>query len=194
MDLSLYRETELEHWISIRYQQHGILTANDLEIEHVAEAFGIDIVIYQGKPFSCNISNVIFLPHCIDKETQRLIFFHELCHVLRHAGDQTQMHELFHQQQEMEAERFLAYAAAPFFMIAAIDLEESLKDAVEQISSEFHLPHTIAHARLIQIQNRILHHILWMDDFQRNLVSKTLTLSEATQSLLQKLHTQLNKE
>lgn len=156
MDLSLYYETELEQWISSRYIQHGILRPSDLDIDEVSAAFEVDLVEYEGPPFSCNTTDVIFLPKRMDTLTKRLVFFHELCHVLRHAGNQRHMPELFLQQQEIEAERFLQYAAAPFYMIKELPLGEGQKEVVELISSEFKLPYKFSYARLLQIQNRIL--------------------------------------
>ncbi|MCY9577897.1 ImmA/IrrE family metallo-endopeptidase [Paenibacillus alvei] len=42
-------------------------------------------------------------------------FLHELCHLLRHAGNQTIMPEQFTQAQEAEADAFTMYAAMPNF-------------------------------------------------------------------------------
>ncbi|WP_068616431.1 ImmA/IrrE family metallo-endopeptidase [Paenibacillus tuaregi] len=159
MDLSLYCETELEDWISSRYIEHGIHHPADLNIEEICAAFAVDLVEYEGPPFSCNQNDVIFLPKRMDARVRRVVFFHELCHVLRHAGNQKHMPELFLQHQEMEAERFLQYAAAPFFMIKELPLSESQKESVDIIASEFSLPYELAYNRLLQIQNRILNQV-----------------------------------
>ncbi|RUT36346.1 ImmA/IrrE family metallo-endopeptidase [Paenibacillus zeisoli] len=202
MDLSLYYETELEQWISSRYLQHGILRPSDLNnIDEVSAAFEVDLVEYEGPPFSCNMTDVIFLPKRMDALTKRLVFFHELCHVLRHAGNQRQMPELFLQQQEMEAERFLPYAAAPFYMIKELPLGEGQKEAVELIASEFALPYKLSYARLLQIQNRILtqitaqeHARLTDPNDDRIEASHSQTKSHETQRILTQLSRQLNKE
>ncbi|USB34538.1 ImmA/IrrE family metallo-endopeptidase [Paenibacillus sp. YPG26] len=200
MDLSLYYETELEQWISSRYIQHGILCPSDLDIDEVSTAFKVDLVEYEGPPFSCNMTDVIFLPKGIDTLTKRLVYFHELCHVLRHAGNQRQMPELFLQQQEIEAERFIQYAAAPFYMIKELPLGESQKEAVELIASEFTLPYKFSYARLLQIQNRILNQITAQENARipggnRNErdAQELCIQSEETQRIMTQLSRQLSK-
>ncbi|WP_433946176.1 ImmA/IrrE family metallo-endopeptidase [Paenibacillus sp. SN-8-1] len=200
MDLSFYYETELEQWISSRYIQHGILHPSDLDIDEVSAAFEVDLVEYEGPPFSCNMTDVIFLPKGMDTLTKRLVFFHELCHVLRHAGNQRHMPELFLQQQEIEAERFLQYAAAPFYMIKELPLGERQKEAVELISAEFALPYKFSYTRLLQIQNRILNQITAQENARLSSSNedgidahRQSAQSEETKRILTQLSRQLSK-
>lgn len=201
MDLSLYHETELEQWISSRYIEHGLMHPADLDIERVAAVFDVDLVEYDGPPFCCNITHVIFLTKGMDSEQRKHVFFHELCHVLRHAGNQKHMPELFLQQQESEAERFLQYAAAPFYMIRELPLGEGQKEAVELIASEFSLPYKLAYSRLLQIQNRIFTQIMTLEgakfsqqpDDEHMPLQNNSTPSEETRRILAQLHSQLIK-
>ncbi|WP_244966010.1 ImmA/IrrE family metallo-endopeptidase [Paenibacillus alvei] len=55
---------------------------------------------------------------------QWIEFLHELCHLLRHAGNQTIMPEQFTQAQEAEADAFAMYAAMPISMIKTMTLPE----------------------------------------------------------------------
>ncbi|AWB45326.1 hypothetical protein DCC85_14570 [Paenibacillus sp. CAA11] len=196
MDLTLYQETELEQSISSAYKKHGFLRPEDLDIDQVADAFEIDIVYYEGNPFSCNISYVIFLDKKMEPRQQREVFFHELCHVLRHAGNQKLMPRLFLEQQEIEADRFALYAAAPFFMIRELELPDHQKEAADMLAEEFKLPAALARSRIEQMQGRILQHV-WQNETAKalnpssNSVLSKSSWTEETQKLLDKLYHQL---
>lgn len=71
-----------------QYQSNGILTPSNLEMGRVAAIFGIDIIYHAHGTFSDNEEKVIFLNQYEDLKAQRMIFFHELCHVIRHSGVQ----------------------------------------------------------------------------------------------------------
>lgn len=95
MLFAYYHETLLEQWINTKCLNHGIASPADLDIERVAEAFGVELVYESCPSFSDNEEKVIFLNKYKDAAEARVIFFHELCHVLRHAGDQRRMTALF---------------------------------------------------------------------------------------------------
>lgn len=67
----------------------------------------------------------MFLDGRLPLDQQRLDFLHELCHLLRHAGNQMIMPESFTKMQELEAEQFLLFAAMPFSMISRLDIPGS---------------------------------------------------------------------
>lgn len=160
MDLSLYKTTDLENWIYELYQNNGIYSPADLDIDHIASAFGVDIVYYEGQPFSCNESFVIFLDKH-DEAKRRKVFFHELCHVLRHCGDQRRMNKPFRDMQEMQAGWFQKYASMPFYMIAQLELPPMKNDAIQMLADAFRVPSSFAKQRLEQIQQRVLNGEYW---------------------------------
>lgn len=165
MDFTLYKETELEQWIYIKYRKNGFMNPYDLsDIDCIASAFGVDLVYCDHHSFSCNVSQVIFLNRHLDLITQRDVFFHELCHVLRHAGDQRRMPKLFEERQEMESGWFQNYAAIPFYMVETINLPETQREAVDVIAQEFRVSHKFAKERLHQIQRRIFDSMLWEEN------------------------------
>ncbi|MDU0329214.1 ImmA/IrrE family metallo-endopeptidase [Paenibacillus sp. 3LSP] len=125
-----YRETHLEQWMNTKYLNHGISSPADLDIDRIAEAFGIGLVYGNHPSFSDNEENVIFLNKMMQADQSRVVFFHELCHVLRHAGDQRRMTELFMHAQETEAEQFVLYAAIPFYMFAKLPVPDHRSEAV----------------------------------------------------------------
>lgn len=163
MDLSLYRMTELEQWIYDIYHQYGIYTASELDIDHIASMFQIDLVYYKHHSFSCNVNQVIFLNKDEDEQRKRDIFFHELCHVLRHAGDQRDMPRLFEQYQEMEAGWFQMYAAMPFYIIEQMELPNTQREAIHSIATEFKVSLDFAQKRLHQIQRRVMESMMWQE-------------------------------
>ncbi|MDU4698368.1 MAG: ImmA/IrrE family metallo-endopeptidase [Paenibacillus sp.] len=152
-----YNETHLEQWINAKYLNDGISSPSDLDIERIAEAFGIGLVYGNSPSFSDNEENVIFLNKGLEVVQARVIFFHELCHVLRHAGDQRRMTELFMNAQEAEADQFVLYAAIPFYMFAKLPVPDHRNEAVAYIAEQFHVPPELAEQRLDQIQRRVLH-------------------------------------
>ncbi|CAM4424077.1 ImmA/IrrE family metallo-endopeptidase [Paenibacillus phoenicis] len=151
-----YRETHLEQWMNTKYLNHGISSPADLDIDRIAEAFGIGLVYGNHPSFSDNEENVIFLNKMMKSDQARVVFFHELCHVLRHAGDQRRMTELFMHAQETEAEQFVLYAAIPFFMFAKLPVPDHRSEAVVYIAEQFQVPLELAEQRLDQIQRRVL--------------------------------------
>ncbi|QKS43437.1 hypothetical protein HUB94_02625 (plasmid) [Paenibacillus cellulosilyticus] len=88
-DISLYRENDLERWISKKYQAAGIFNATDLGIDRVAPIYEVEVKIYEGPSFAqwhegeyC----FMFLNNQMPLKKMREHFFHELCHPVRHVG------------------------------------------------------------------------------------------------------------
>lgn len=156
MNITLYNETSLELWITERFILNNILTPIDLDIENIARAFKIELQYAYCRSFSDNEGRLIVLDKRENKTSKHQIFFHELCHVLRHTGDQRNMPELFKDGQENEAAHFTLYAAMPFFMIKRLPLPDNQNEAVEYIVNSFQVTHRLAGQRLKQIQRRIL--------------------------------------
>lgn len=155
MNFCNYFKTPLEQIIQDVYLENGILTPEDLTIERISEMFKVDVVFDQAITFSDNQSMVIFLQRGVERTEQQKSFYHELGHVLRHAGDQRLMPKLFRQLQESDAERFCLYAAIPFFMFEKINLPSDEEMAAGYISKLFKIPPEFALQRLRQIQRRI---------------------------------------
>lgn len=192
MDLSLYRETELEQWVYHQYHQHGFRQPADLDIDCIAAAFGIDIIYYDHHSFSCNVSGVIFLNKNLDEIEMRDIFFHELCHVLRHVGDQRIMPRLFEQRQEMESGWFQRYAAMPFYMIEQLGIPPTQREAVDMLAYEFKVSHQLAKDRLDQIERRLFESQLWEEN--RKMIEPQKEEQKAWSLETLRILNQLNKQ
>ncbi|WP_186328450.1 ImmA/IrrE family metallo-endopeptidase [Paenibacillus sp. 32O-W] len=81
-------------------------------------------------------------------------FLHELCHVLRHAGNQMQLPGAFVDYQEWDAECFVMYAAIPYSMYQKLILPNRESEAIDIVAREFGCTHTLAERRLQQIRRR----------------------------------------
>lgn len=158
MSLDMYKPCELEEWINALYIQNGIRTPEDLDPERVAQLFGADLVYYLGPSFADwreGGYSVIFLNRNLPADESRAVFFHELCHPVRHVGRQAELPRLFGELQEIQAGLFQLYAAMPIYMVLgyAEHLEEA--HAAQLLAYEFRLPRELVESRLQQIAARV---------------------------------------
>lgn len=191
-----YKETTLEQWISSALLENRIFTPTDLyDLESVAEAFDVSLIFTDTPSFSDNELKVIFINKHLDDATVRLIFFHELCHVLRHAGDQRYMPELFEEAQEYEADTFVLYATMPFYMFSQLKLPDRKWDAVYLVADEFNVSIDLAEQRLEQIYRREMNGSLAAKHRSQELIDRRKNLqptwSPETQRILKQLNRQL---
>lgn len=153
-----YMIPPLEQKIIELYKVHRITKPEHLSVESLAAKFNVWVHYHHKKSKGIEISPgmyTIFLDRRLPEEKQRLEFLHELCHMLRHAGNQTIMPELFTQAQESEADRFVYYAAIPFFMLEKLRLSSARSEAIGYISREFSVPLDFAKTRYEEIEDRV---------------------------------------
>lgn len=158
MNLNHYCPSELECWINEKYQQDGIYSPHEMDVERIAALFGVDVMYYMGPSFADwkdGQYSVIFLNKLLKVDKQREAFFHELCHPLRHVGHQKHAPTGLMELQEIQAEIFQLYASMPFYILN--NYEEILRsnNCVPILSAEFSLPEALVKRRLEQIISRI---------------------------------------
>ncbi|NQX68458.1 ImmA/IrrE family metallo-endopeptidase [Paenibacillus alba] len=157
MDYTLYQTTHLEDFVDQLYKQHSIWQPAQLTIHCVAAAMGIRV---HPAPISyiiqreCRIT--IHINENLDSREQWQDFLHELCHALRHAGNQLDMPPLMREWQEIDAFNFAIYASIPYFMIRRMKLPDNHLAAIHLLTSTFHVTEEMAYTRLLQIQRRIM--------------------------------------
>lgn len=152
--LKHYTMNDVEAFITKTYKQHEILSPHDLDLERIASIWAIRLrYTSASRAFSQYDSRIyyIFLPSQIPNVDQRAAFFHELCHVLRHAGNQRSMPKTFLRLQECQAEQFVIFASMPYFMI-----RDYLYERPSIIAETFQMPIKYVHKRLAYIKNRII--------------------------------------
>ncbi|WP_338463360.1 ImmA/IrrE family metallo-endopeptidase [Brevibacillus borstelensis] len=171
MDLSLYKMTPLEEWITSKYLENSICTPSDLDIFHIAASLGGEITYLRTKSHARWIDDgsnefMIILDSRLDEPSARSEFFHELCHPLRHVGDQQMLPRAFRDLQETQASQFQLYAAIPFFMVQELHLPAYEIDVPLYWAHVFRVPLDLAIRRFRQIKNRIS-----QEEYSQRLVS-----------------------
>lgn len=160
MNLTLYKMTPLEEWITAKYLEHSICLPEDLEINRVADVFGGEITYLRTRSHARweddgTSEFMIILDSRLDESSARGEFFHELCHPLRHVGDQKMLPKAFRDLQEMQASLFQQYAAIPFFMVHDLDMPVYEKDIPLYLAHVFNVPVSLSNRRFNQIKGRI---------------------------------------
>jgi len=159
MDFTLYKLSEIEIYINKIYKDNGIFYPEDMDIERIADIFGIEVHYYDGRPFADwkeNEYSYVILNAFMALDQKRAAFFHEVCHPLKHIGQQRNMPSSFKELQETQANLFQLYASMPFYMI-----EEYTKDVYswtafeKNLAEAFCLPLSLVKRRIEQIKNRI---------------------------------------
>jgi Zn-dependent peptidase ImmA (M78 family) len=156
--LNNYYTTALEDWVTNFYKRNKILHPRQITIEYISKIYEITL---NKKPIPAfNIVNGRFRGITIDSRknihTQREIFFHEFCHILRHTGIQTMMPAAFRELQEWDARRFTLYAAIPHHMFKYIDFDDPF--VIDQTASLFKITPELCEERFEQIKNRCMSH------------------------------------
>ena len=89
----IYRPFPLETWISRYFTSHGIIEPSDLEPSRISRAFRIYLTVTKRRNYAMEDGRfkTINLYDELSIEQQREVYFHELCHILRHTGFQYKM-------------------------------------------------------------------------------------------------------
>lgn len=151
---NIYRTTALEDWVTSFYTRLKILHPRQINIEYIARIYSIFI---HRKPMPATHEIIgryrgITIDTRKAKDVQREMFFHELCHILRHSGVQSMMPDAFREMQEWDARHFVRYAAIPHHMLQFIDLKDDY--VIDQMVSLFKVSPELCKERLEQIKNR----------------------------------------
>lgn len=139
--------THLEDYIYDLYKSLSITEPNQLIKEDIAEKLKLDIS-YQRSGFRFN-GNITLIKSTKQKEWQ--MFAHELCHKLAHVGNQLNMHYLFRDLQECQANYFSYHFCVPTFML------QNLKEVtVYDIMDLFNVEYDFALRRFEMYQSKLL--------------------------------------
>lgn len=199
--LTLYKKTELELLVEKIYKEKEILTPSDLSIKNISETFNFYIKYLEKVPCRAlwdEEDTMIFLDSSLSEKEQRAIFFHELCHPIRHIGSQENMKcKLFMELQETQANQFQLYAAMPAYMLNSIELPNNEFYALKAIEEIFNIPYSFATKRMEQIKQRALRKKIDMVLLERGKKKSSESLprwSEETEKILNQLDRQIQKK
>jgi Zn-dependent peptidase ImmA (M78 family) len=157
-----YQTTPLEQWVEALYFQHDITEPAQLSMTNLAAKLHIwvyamdmnSMAVENNGQFSINVDRRL------SAKEQWEDFLHELCHVLRHSGNQMIMPDRYVDWQEHDATAFQLYAAIPISMLKKLPLPEQKNEMIALLSEEFQVTHRLASARIEQIQRRVLQGIM----------------------------------
>jgi Zn-dependent peptidase ImmA (M78 family) len=146
-----YAPPLVEKWVSDTLIKAGILYPSDICSNKICKAFDIDYAHHFGIAGSKTneIGSFIVTDERLQLPEQHEQFLHELGHVLRHYGDQTNMPQSLREYQEWDAILFAMYAAVPFHMI-----DFSRSHTVHSIMEEFNVTRALANKRIEDIRQK----------------------------------------
>lgn len=122
----IYKPFPIEQEVTRMYKSMKIYRPEDIDIRKIAYYFRIHLKFSDKRSYSAEIGRfkLININIHLSKKKQREVFFHELCHLLRHYGNQYEnMPKDFKDLQEWDAAHFTRYAAIPFHLLKYLDLK-----------------------------------------------------------------------
>ncbi|SDZ68760.1 protein of unknown function [Evansella caseinilytica] len=150
-----YYPTELEKWVERLYINMAVHSANDIDEYIICNHLNIHFFKRPLPSFCYETSRFksITVDIRLSPKKQREVFFHELAHLLRHAGWQLKgMPPAFRQLQEWDAKRFVEYAALPYHMIKSIDFTQH--NLIPSMVNTFKVTPELCERRLTRIYEK----------------------------------------
>lgn len=138
--------SHLEDYIYALYSSIGVENPADLDMRFIAKQLGVKIV-YRQRAF--RLDNEIILKKGNIRE-EWMDFGHEICHFLRHCGSQLNMHKLFIEMQEYQANHFAYHFCVPTFM-----LDKLYNYTIYDIMNLFNVNYEFACRRLEMYRNKV---------------------------------------
>lgn len=157
-NLDLYKPSDMEIWISKKYQNQGIYAPSDLNIDQIGALFNAYIAYSEGETkviYDNDGDCMIFLNIHLEEYERRLAFFHELCHPAMHVGDQRSLPPSFVNLQESQAAHFQMYAAMPAYMMEEFKFIQHSSYYLKILSEAFMLPYSFVKQRIEQMLGRM---------------------------------------
>ncbi len=145
-------ESSLEQFVREFYNNNGITQPGQLGIQNIAPLVGLEVIIHPE--ISLYWNDTIVIRRGTEREHWQR-FGHEVCHFLRHCGDQRYMHQLFIELQENQARNFAYHFCIPTFMLQRIRLPPDLREAVYLIAETFNVEYAFAEERLVRYRKKL---------------------------------------
>lgn len=150
-----YRPFPLDNWVSRLFKTMDIRNPEDIDEKKIARLLGIHLKYSEKRNYSYEDGNfkIININIMQDKKTQREVFYHELCHILRHAGNQVVMPLSWRELQEWDCEHFTRYAAIPFHMLEYLDWKSPT--LISDMASIFNVSEELCEYRVEHIRRNM---------------------------------------
>lgn len=152
-----YKRTNLEEFVEQLYIDHHITEPEHIAIENLSTQLEIYVQYAPVKSRAYESESGVRYMSIDNRKSptkQRFDYLHELCHMLRHAGNQMVLPKPFVKFQEEDSEQFILYASMPYFMLEHLELSVEYSQAVHQISETFGVSPEMAKIRFDQILRR----------------------------------------
>jgi Zn-dependent peptidase ImmA (M78 family) len=143
-------KTHLEEFIENLYMKINIYHPDQLHVEEISARLGIVVEYVDGvsKCFESQPTMMIFLNQNLSPAVQWQEFGHELCHLMRHAGNQHTLPPFFLRMQEWQANSFALHFCIPTFMIEKLELTDEKQSSIAIIAQTFGVEYDFAEERL----------------------------------------------
>ncbi|OUM86685.1 MAG: hypothetical protein BAA01_11820 [Bacillus thermozeamaize] len=175
--LKYYYLTPFEQYVDNLLFSVGVNRPDQLKIDVFALKFDVWVHYLDmgSRAIERNGLKSIVIDSRLGPREQWEDFLHELCHLLRHAGNQICMKKSFREKQEAEAKLFTMYAGLPISMLRQIEWPKSNSDSeiLELWTEKFGITFRLAADRLQQIKRRI-HSSLFQNSFKLRDWNKTV--------------------
>ncbi len=145
-------ESRTEKFVREFYSENGVTQPSHLGIQNIAPLVGLEVIIHPELSLFWN-DTIVIREGTERQHWQR--FGHEVCHFLRHCGDQRYMHELFIELQENQARNFAYHFCVPSFMLEEIDLPNNMAQSAGMIAKIFGVEYSFAERRIEQYYQKI---------------------------------------
>lgn len=136
--------THLDDWIEAFYHQINIKNPSELDLLDIAYRSNLKVEFLNIS--SRYYAGTIIIDNRLSPQEQWQDFGHELCHALRHEGNQLIMPPLFRELQEMQAKRFAYKFCIPTFMLRHLKI--NINNPLYEISSTFNVTYMFAKKRI----------------------------------------------
>lgn len=145
-----YVKSHLEDFVENLYTSTSIYSPEQLDIDVIARKLNIEVGYGHTKSKCMEIGNIkmIMINEALPKTEQWQEFAHEVCHLLRHAGNQTELPFPFVQLQEWQAKTFTLHFCMPTFMLEKLDLPFDKQLAINKAAELFNVEYSFAEERL----------------------------------------------
>ncbi|GKV70229.1 phage-like element PBSX protein XkdA [Sporosarcina sp. NCCP-2716] len=146
-------DSPIELFVKQFYYELGIATPGQLDIYKIAREIGLEVILHPALSFRWD-GILVIRGGTKQQNWQR--FGHEICHYLRHCGDQRFMHELFVELQEYQATHFAYHFCVPSFMLDRIRLPPELPRAAALVAELFNVELSFAEKRMARYHQKLL--------------------------------------
>jgi Zn-dependent peptidase ImmA (M78 family) len=196
-----YTYTPLEKFVNDLYSVLSISNPQEIDMKVIANQLNVKLYFYDDG--STAVGNRIFIDERLSKARQWEDFGHELCHTLRHHGNQLLMlkNDLLHsfrRLQESQSDNFMYQFCVPTFMLLNYKIANFLnvKAGIPFVMERFNVTEEFAAERLTRFKRQLLQSKLDAEHraYMESWYPKAPPYSTETKDVLKQLNLILEKK